>query len=653
MQRLMSTHDLFWPACSGPDDLARIEEIPLGQRGLPVSTYEVITRAAQLWPDRPAMSFLPDAERWQQPSTRTFAEFAADVHRVAHVLSWLGVGRRDAVAIVSVNCEQLATALLAAEAVGIAAPINPALAAEHAQHLVELSGARVVVAAGPELDPVSWELARALVSRTGARALLALRPVAATDPAPCLEPLGGGNGGLPRGPGGDKLTSDGLPVAVPGASDLASYLHTGGTTGRPKLAARTHENEVTNAWMIAASFPPDGGNVVFAALPLFHTNALLVTMMAPLLSGQHVVWAGPLGYRDAPLFGIFWRLVERYEIASMSGVPTVYAALAQVPVDADVSSLNYPLVGAAPLPPSVAEAFKAVTGATLCEGYGLTEGTCASARNFPACPRPGSVGQRLPYQEARAVRIDEGSGKWEPLAAGQVGTIVVRGPNVFAGYLVSGVDGPVPHPGDKIKDGWLDTGDLGAVDVDGYVRLAGRAKDLIIRGGHNLDPAVIEDALLEHPAVSAAAAVGSPDAHAGEVPVVYVTVEGAVGEDELRAWAVEHVPERAAAPRRVEIIDAIPVTAIGKPYKPELRRRATERAAREKLPEQAVVHARLVDGIVHVEISGVAEEEVRRALASFTFGWQVSLRPTHDAGPGHRRWDRRDGDRDRVGAGRA
>ena len=624
MQRLMSTEDLLWPACDGPEDLARIEEIPLDHRGLPASTYDVVRRAAELWPNRPAMSFLPDARRWDEPSTRTFAELAADVHQAAHVLSRLGVGRRDAVAIVSVNCQQLAAVLLAAEAVGIAAPINPALSAEHAQHLVELSAARVVVAAGPELDPTSWELARLLVIRTEATALLALRPVGTNSGAPPLEPLDGAGVAYL-----EDLTADApvdrLPAAAPVASDLVSYLHTGGTTGRPKLAARTHANEVSNGWMIAASFPPDGGDVVFAALPLFHTNALIVTLMAPLLRGQHVVWAGPLGYRDAALFGVLWKLVERYQIASMSGVPTIYAALAQVPVDADVSSLHYPLVGAAPLPPSVAEAFRARTGAALCEGYGLTEATCGSARNFPACPRPGSVGQRMPYQEIRAVRIDETRTDWEPLAVGEVGTIVVRGPNVFAGYLAPGAGGPVPDPGDRIQDGWLDTGDLGSVDADGYVRLAGRAKDLIIRGGHNIDPVVIEDALLEHPAVTAAAAVGSPDAHAGEVPVAYVTVEPGAGADEteLRAWAVQHVPERAAAPKRVEIIDAIPVTAVGKPYKPELRRRATERSARDALPDRSVVRANLVDGVVHVEVSAVTAEEVRDALECFTFPWRA------------------------------
>ena len=155
--------------------------------------------------------------------------------------------------------------------------------------------------------------------------------------------------------------------------------------------------------MIRASDVLDESSVIFAALPLFHTNALVVTVLAPLLKGQHVVWGGPLGYRDLPLFENFWKIVERYRIAAMSAVPTVYSVLAQIPVDADISSLKLPIVGAAPLPPAVRDAFEARTGVALCEGYGLTEGTCASAFSWPDAPRPGTVGQRLPYQEARTV----------------------------------------------------------------------------------------------------------------------------------------------------------------------------------------------------------------------------------------------------------
>jgi len=231
----------------------------------------------------------------------------------------------------------------------------------------------------------------------------------------------------------------------------------------------------------------------------------------------------------------------------------------------------------------------------------------------------------MPYQDVRAARIDEDSGAWEPLPDGEVGALVVRGPNVFAGYLVPGRDGPRPEPGPKVRDGWLDTGDLGSVDADGYVRLAGRAKDLIIRGGHNIDPQTIEDALLDHPAVTAAAAVGRPDAHAGEMPVAYVTLAAGTSatEDELRAWATARVPEPTAVPKRVDVVDAIPLTALGKVFKPELRRRAVEDAARDALAGLTTgVAARLAGGQVVVSIRGGDAAAVRDALAPFAFDYE-------------------------------
>jgi fatty-acyl-CoA synthase len=622
-----TSRDLLWPPFAGPDDLADIEQIPLARRGLPTSTYELVTRAAELWPDRTAASVLPDAERWQAPVRRAFAELAADVHRAANVLADLGVERGGAVAVISVNCAELVPLLLAAEAVGIFAPINPALGAEHATELVGLAGARVIVASGPELDPVVWEHARDVAHATGAHALLALRPTAPEGAAPALAPLGSTQVAYlaERMTGADTSA---LPGPPPAAGDVASYLHTGGTTGTPKLAARTHANEVANAWMISSFDLFRPGSTVFAALPLFHTNALLVTVLGPLLKGLNVVWAGPLGYRDRALYGNFWRIVERYRIAAMSGVPTVYAALAQVPVDADISSLELPIVGAAPLPPAVRDAFEAHTGVPLCEGYGLTEGTCASAINRPDARREGAVGQRLPYQEARAVAVDEATGEWTFLPAGEVGTIVLRGPNVFAGYLVRGQSGTELRADGKIRDGWLDTGDLGAVDADGFIALAGRAKDLIIRGGHNIDPATIEDALLEHPAVEAAAAVGRPDFHSGELPVAFVVLaEGAgVPVAELAAWAADRVPEPAAAPRHVEIVDEIPHTAVGKPFKPELRRRAAEQAAKDALASTAAhgqVQASLVGGTVEILVPRSADDEaVRAALSAYAWTWR-------------------------------
>ena len=574
------TTDLLWPSFTGPSRLAGIERVALSDRGLPASTSWREGRPI-CRPDRPAVSVLPDAESFRAPLVRTFAELAGETEAV---LAELGVDRGDAVAVVSVNCAELLSLLLAAEAVGIYAPINPGLAPEHAVELVRLSGARVIVASGPELDESVAVPERSRSTPAPARCSRCARrqPPASR----VLEPLESVEVAYLQERMADADAAE-LPGAAPASEDIASYLHTGGTTGTPKLAARTHANEVSNAWMIRASNVLDESSVIFAALPLFHTNALVVTVLAPLLKGQHVVWGGPLGYRDLPLFENFWKIVERYRIAAMSAVPTVYSVLAQTPVDADISSLKLPNVGAAPLPPAVRDAFDARTGVALCEGYGLTEGTCVSAVSWPGASHSGTVGQRLPYQEARSVRIEEATGNWTFLPENEIGTLVLRGPNVFAGYLVGAGAGREVHAGEKINDGWLDTGDLASVDGDGFIRLAGRAKDLIIRGGHNIDPATIEDALLAHPDVTAAAAVGRPDPHAGEVPIAFVTL--ATGTectpDELEAWAADHVPERAAAPKHVEIVDEIPLTSVGKPYKPELRRRAAERAAREALGE--------------------------------------------------------------------
>jgi fatty-acyl-CoA synthase len=266
-------------------------------------------------------------------------------------------------------------------------------------------------------------------------------------------------------------------------------------------------------------------------------------------------------------------------------VPTIYASLAQIPVDADISSLRFALVGASALPPSVRKDFESHTGVPLVEGYGLTEATCASVRSFPDLPRAGSVGQRLPYQRVKTVRVDE-AGQWRDLPVGDVGHLVISGPTVFPGYVVRRTSEGFALAGQgKLVDGWLDTGDLARLDDEGFVYLTGRAKDLIIRGGHNIDPAVIEDALLAHPDVTSAAAIGRPDAHAGEVPVAYVAVAAgaSTNEDELRVWAGQHVGERAAAPKSVTIVDALPLTSVGKPYKLPLRADAARRAIQEAL----------------------------------------------------------------------
>jgi fatty-acyl-CoA synthase len=625
----------LWPRYSCPDDIVEIERTPLSERGLPASTYELLCRAARLWPDRTAAAVLANTERWQEPVKLTFAELLADVNRIANLLAEMGVGRHDTVALLSPNCQELISATLAAQAAGIAVPINPGLSEDHIAELLQRSGARVLVAAGPDLDPVVSEAAFSLAKKGQLDHVLLMSPTGQESAGPAST---AGSASV------DYLTNRAANASSeqfhghrPGPSDLAALFHTGGTTGTPKLAAHTQANEVADAWMLAANDLPDENAVYFAALPLFHVNALVVTVLAPLFKGQSVLWSGPLGYRDPALYRVFWKLVEHHRLTAMSAVPTVYATLAATEVNADISSLRHAMVGASPLPAAVRVGFETATGVTLIEGYGLTEGTCVSVRSFPGATT-SSLGCRLPYQEIKAVHVDD-AGHWHDVGPGVTGQLVIKGPTVFPGYVIgNGPDGPLLDGLGKLRDGWLDTGDLGQVDEDGFVQLTGRSKDLIIRGGHNIDPAIVEDALLTHPDVTGAAAVGRPDRYAGEVPVAYVTLAAGAttGTEDLIRWAGDRVGERASAPKSVTIVDQLPVTGVGKLYKLALRADATKAALGEALQEIAAVHAvetEIEDGTIVVTVSAdeASHPAVKRALDEYGVRWRITHPPARKA----------------------
>jgi fatty-acyl-CoA synthase len=288
-------------------------------------------------------------------------------------------------------------------------------------------------------------------------------------------------------------------------------------------------------------------------------------------------------------------------------------------------------VGASPLPQAVRERFESATGVPLVQGYGLTEATCASAISHPGHSRAGAVGQRLPYQQMKVVQVTA-SGAWVDLPLGEAGVLAIAGPTVFPGYVAGrGPEGLELDGMGKLRDGWLDTGDLAHLDADGFVHLAGRAKDLIIRGGHNIDPAVVEDTLLAHPEVTAAQAVGQPDVHAGEVPVAFVMLApGAnASPDDLRQWARAHCPEAAAAPKKVTVLDTLPVTSVGKPYKPALRAAAMQEAVAEALrdlPGVTGVRAVVTDGAVVAVVGvtdGADQTTVKQALDRFAVPWRI------------------------------
>ncbi len=591
---------------------------------LPPSTYHLLLDAAATWPHAAATQWIPEPGDHTRCLTWTYADLAGRVTRIANALTAAGVRRGDAVTLYGVNNSMLYAATLAAQAVGVAAPVNPALSGEHLAQILRRTGSRVAVAAGPDVDEQLWQRLLPVCRDAGVHTILVLRPDAAqgtpsplpAEPGMAIAYLDEVTAGQPA----DRLVDARPPVP----EDFAAFVHTGGTTGAPKIAVHTHANQLACGRAIAESTGLQPGEAILGGLPLFHVNALLVTGIAPLFGGQRVVWPGPTGYRDPALYPRFWRIVEHYRIAAMSAVPTVYASLARVPVDADIASLRLPIVGAAPLPPAVREAFAAHTGRRLLEGYGLTEATCASTVTPPGRERTGSVGQVLPGQRVKAVRIDDDE-SWTDCAPGQVGVLAISGPTVFAGYLTDpSQGGPRVSRGGLVRDGWLNTGDLGSVDADGYVHLAGRVKDLIIRGGHNIDPRTIEETLLRHPAVLAAAAVGRPDRHAGEVPVAYVVPADPdrFDETELLAWAAAEIDEPAARPKRIHPIAAIPTTAVGKPYKPALVADAAARAVSEAVAQATGAPAGAVtggheDGRLVVTVTGADPDRVREAVAGF------------------------------------
>jgi fatty-acyl-CoA synthase len=603
----------------------------------PESTYRLLLDAAGAWPDGIATQWIPDPADHTRCLDWTYAELAGTATRIANALTVLGVRRQDAVTLSSVNTSMLYAATLAAQAVGIAAPVNPALSSERIAELVRRTGSRVLVAAGPELDPQLWQRLLEVARQADMTAVLALRADGAHGDPPALGWTGGAPAaGTPDTPDGrgpfvaylDDVIAGQPPDHLAGADppkagDLAAFVHTGGTTGAPKVAAHTHANQLACGRGIAESSGLAPGETMLGGLPLFHVNALIVAGIAPMFGGARVVWPGPAGYRDKTLYTRFWTIIEHYQITAMSAVPTVYAALAQVPVDADISTLRVPIVGASPLPASVREDFAAHTGRRLLEGYGLTEATCATTWTRPGEERPGSVGRVLPGQQIKAVTTGT-DGSWTDCSPGQTGVLAIGGPAVFAGYVTDpALGGPRVSRDGIVRDGWLDTGDLGQVDDDGFVYLTGRAKDLIIRGGHNIDPRVIEDALLAHPAVRAAAAVGRPDRHSGEVPVAYVVPagHGPFDETELLAWADTSIGEAAARPKRIYPIHAIPLTSVGKQFKPALLADAAVRAVTEALAAAGLADARVTaaheDGRLILTVTGADPDRMRDAVAGF------------------------------------
>jgi fatty-acyl-CoA synthase len=358
---------------------------------------------------------------------------------------------------------------------------------------------------------------------------------------------------------------------------ICALFHTGGTTGRPKLVRLTHGNQIHAAWAFAQVHGLDELDAAVNGFPLFHVGGTMTLGLSILAAGGHVIIPSPYSLRSPDAIRDYWHTVERFRATIVSGVPTSIAALAEVPIgSSDISTARMALTGGAVCPKAVSERFQARTGITLYETYGMTETAAAIAFNpGRGSPMQGSVGFRAPFAKTKIASLGDASLRTEcpPLTSGLV---LVSGPQVFPGYL-----DPQHNKGVLTDDHWIVTGDVGYLTADQRLVLTGREKDLIVRSGHNIDPAAIEDVANAFPGVQMSSAVGMPDAYAGEVPILFVVPSPGQTIDmaRLRDHLESNVNEPPAKPKRVVLLDALPVTAVGKIFKPTLR----DLAVREKV----------------------------------------------------------------------
>lgn len=607
------------------DDIARFEaEMPLDQRLPERSVLDVFIGGAERHPNHTALTMLMTGAPDEQPRRVSYRELLGLVRRAANLFVSLG-GARPGVAYMLPSLVETHATLWGAEAAGYAVPINFLLQPEHIAGLLEASQARILVALGPHPVLDIWQ--KALVLREQVPGLKVLR--VAPPGTPAVDGVLDFHTELMAQP------DDRLVFGAPGRDDdVAAYFHTGGTTGTPRLVAHTHRSQLVAALGGAVLGDMRTTDTLTATLPLFHVGGTIFCGLSAFMAGVGLLIMSPGGLRNPAMVQGFWRLVAQHRATLVGAVPTSVGAVLEVPLaGADISAVRAGFCGAASLPPAVGSRFRQVTGRNLFEVYGMTEASGLIAIDPVAgTGGVGSVGWALPYTRVVVRKLEANGRLGSPCATNEIGVITVLGPHVSPGYRNA------EHNAGVFDGGVLNSGDLGYTDESGRVHIAGRAKDLIIRSGHNIDPLMIENAMAAHPAVALAAAVGMPDSYAGELPVCYVALRpGArATQDELHDHAQQTIGERPAWPKEIHIIDAIPLTSVGKIYKPQLRCDAAARLVNRVVREQLALpdaQVQVSEGgrrgmRVSVTLPQAARSSVpavERALAAYLFEAHVAL----------------------------
>ena len=551
------------------------------------SPLALLRETAAARPNHPALVFLRDASD-PHPFIVSYAALLREVEAAAHAFRALGVSASDGVALLMPAMPEGVAAFIAATAAGVVFPINLLLSSEALAAQLSLARARVAVAlaAHPAFD-------------------LPARVAEATARGPALSALIE----VPH----DGKTGRGLswpdfiaaaPVATlgPDAEDrVAALFHTGGSTGAPKLAELSLRNLAAGALMSAAATELRDDDRILCGLPLFHVAGAIDVVLASIAVGATVILPTALGARDPQVMRRIWSLVDETQASVLALVPTSLATAASVPRDqTHLQSLRAIGTGGSPCAPQLVRKIEAVTGRAVAQVYGMTEASgIIASQPFDGVFREPAVGRIAPLLQ---LRIEQGEIRWQ-------------GPNRFAGYrtLDAAAGG---------AEEWIASGDLGEIAADGQLRLLGRRKDVIIRSGHNIDPVLIEETAQGHPDIRLAAAVPIPDAYAGELPVLYVTLQdGATCTPrDIADFIAARIAEPPARPARVLVLSELPLTPLGKVARYKLRQAAALLRAREALAGLAIESVSCSDPLAkRIDVAwqpDVAEAQRTSAIAT-------------------------------------
>jgi fatty-acyl-CoA synthase len=591
-------------------DIEAIEARPYDELVTAHNLYDLLLATATCVGERKALTVLRSENPDDVGVDLTHRELMKSVTQAANLFNRLGINQdRPVTSFLIPTLPELPALLLGAQVAGIASTLNYLLRQEALIDLLNAQQARILVIPAKECDEACWQKADGILE-----AVPSLRHVLVV----------GGS----RGHNSSYLTLEEALVGcrddslafklIADRNDVCALFHTGGTTGRPKLVQLTHGNQIHAAFGFAQVFGYDEHDTVINGFPFFHVGGTMTVGLSVLAAGGHVIVPSPYALRPASVIQGYWKIVQKYRPTIVSGVPTSIAALTNSwDPRTDASAIRMAVTGGSILPKAVGARFENVTGIRLFETYGMTETAAAIAFNpGRGIPVAGSVGFRAPASETRITSLGEPEGRL--CGPNEVGMVQVRGPQVFPGYV-----DPAHNIGTLSADGWLTTGDIGYLTEDSRLVLTGREKDLIVRSGHNIDPAAIEDVANQFEGVQISAAVAMPDQYAGEVPALFVVPHSNFSLDAagLERYVEANIHEPPARPKAILLIDALPVTAVGKVFKPALRDLAIKEKVRQELTKvcgsATIADVRIglshkKETVVDISVSGADQADVAR-----------------------------------------